>query len=481
MSDSPRPSLHSKSLSLPPYSVVTAEITSRIREAVGETAVVLEPEKLVPFARDATEYYCLPELVVEATSAEQIQALLRLANEYRFPVTPRGLGTGLTGGSVPVHGGVVLSLSKMNRILSIDPHNLISVVEPGVVNLDLKKAARARGLFYPPDPASLDTCSIGGNAATNAGGPACVKYGTTRDYILGLQAVLPSGEIIRTGVQTRKGVVGYDLTRLIVGSEGTLGVITELTLKLIPHPPAVTTLVALFPDLVSAMRGVSSILVRGFVPCAMEIMDRHCLDLIGDLLPFEGVEEAGAFLLVESDGVSEVIEKQIEQIGAICMECDAVNVLMAPDSHKRAQMWRVRKEVSLRIEHSTPLYVPEDVVVPIGRIAEFVESLPEFEERHGIRIYSFGHAGDGNIHLNITAESRIAAERVEQGVGEILKRVTDMGGTLSGEHGIGIAKSRFLPLELSAESIRLQRGIKRLFDPQLILNPGKIFDSVPES
>ena len=464
---------------MPHYSVITSEVRSRIREAVGEQALVLEPEKLEAFAKDGTDISCLPELVVEASSAEQIQALLRLANEYRFPVTPRGLGTGLAGGSVPIRRGVVLSLSKMNRILSLDGQNLIGVVEPGVVNLDFKKAARALGLFYPPDPASLDTCSLGGNAATNAGGPACVKYGTTRDYVLGLEAVLPSGERIRTGVKTRKGVVGYDLTRLIVGSEGTLGIITELTLKLIPHPPAVTTLVALFPQLVSAMEGVTSILLRGHTPCALEIMDRHCIDLIGDLLPFEGVREAGAFLLVELDGAPEVIEREIEQIGTICMECDAVNVLMAPDSNKRTRMWQVRKEVSLRIEHSSALYVAEDVVVPIGRIAELVNSLPQLEARYSMKIYSFGHAGDGNIHLNITAENKAAAQRVENGIGEILKRVIEMGGTLSGEHGIGLAKSRFLPLELSRESILLQRKIKRLFDPRLILNPGKICEALP--
>lgn len=459
----------------PCYLPISEEVAARIREAVGEKAVIPDAERMEPFGKDATEQGRMPELVVEAKSAEQVQALLRLANEHRFPVTPRGTGTGLAGGSIPIAGGVVLSLASMNRILSIDPVNLIAVVEPGVINADLKRAAHEKGLFYPPDPASFDTCTLGGNAATNAGGPSCVKYGTTRDYVLGLDAVLPSGESIRAGVQTRKGVVGYDLARLLVGSEGTLGVITGLTLKLIPAPPAVTTLVAIFPDLPAAMNSVAATLARGHVPCALEFLDRHCLELVGDLLPFEGVSEAGAFLLVEMDGPQTLIDREIENVGEICMEWGAIDALLAPDSYKRTRMWEVRKEVSLRIERDSPLYIPEDVAVPLAKIADLVACLPEFESRYGMKIYSFGHAGDGNIHLNITAESREAGERVEEGINSVLKKVVSMGGTISGEHGIGLAKKRFLQLELSPESIRLQRSIKRLFDPNLILNPGKIF------
>lgn len=443
---------------------------------MGEESVITGHEKLEAYGRDATDLIRLPELVVEPQGADQIQALLRLANEYRFPVTPRGLGTGLTGGSVPVCGGVLLSMARMNRILSVDPRNMIAVVEPGVVTADLKKVARAKGLFYPPDPASLDTCSIGGNAATNAGGPACVKYGTTRNYVLGLEAVLPNGERIMAGVQTRKGVVGYDLAHLIVGSEGTLGVITKLILKLIPHPPAVSTLVSFFPDLPSTMEAVTAILTGGHIPSAMEFMDRHCLELVGDLLTFESVERSGAFLLLEADGLPVMIQQEIEQMGEICLTHGALDVFLAPDSHRRNKMWEVRKEVSLRIEHDSPLYIPEDVVVPIGRIAEFVNGLPLFEKRYSMKIYAFGHAGDGNIHLNITATDRNARPRIEQGISALLREVLSLGGTISGEHGIGFAKKRFLPLELSAESICLQKKIKNIFDPLHILNPAKIFD-----
>jgi D-lactate dehydrogenase (cytochrome) len=457
------------------YNPLTEEMLHRIRESVGEKALILDPRDREVFGKDATELSYPPEAVVEATSVEQVESVIRLANEYRFPVTPRGTGTGLTGGAVPVFGGVTLSLARMNRILSIDTDNFIAVVEPGVVNGDLKIAAREAGLFYPPDPASFDTCSLGGNAATNAGGASCVKYGTTRDYVLGLEAVLPTGRRISAGVQTRKGVVGYDLTRLLVGSEGTLGIITRLILKLVPLPPSVMTLVALFPDLPSTMRGVLRILGTGHVPCALEFLDRRCLDLIGDLLPFEGVRDAGALLLVEADGAPRSVQRDIEEMGELCMESGAGNVFLAPDSAKRAQMWDVRKQVSLRIEQEAPVYVAEDVVVPIGRIAELVAALPEMEERFGMKIYSFGHAGDGNIHLNITAPSVEMSQRVQEGIETILDRVLALGGTISGEHGIGLLKRRFMAMELSEESLRLQREIKKLFDPNGILNPGKLF------
>lgn len=462
------------------YRRIDAGILAEIRAAVGDAAVLTDPERLAPFARDASALAALPELVVVATYTEQVERLLALADRRRFPVTPRGQGTGLAGGAVAGCGGVVLSLAGMNRILAIDAANLVAVVEPGVINGDLKAAARAKGLFYPPDPASFDTCSIGGNAATNAGGPACVKYGTTRDYVLGLEAVLANGRRIRAGVATRKGVVGYDLAHLLVGSEGTLGVITRLILKLIPHPPAVTTLVALFPRMPDAMRAVSAILGRGLMPSAIEFLDDHCLSLVGDLLPFRGVTRAGALLLAEADGAAAVIQQQIEAMGEICLENGADDVLLAPDSEKRARLWDVRKQVSLRIEEQNPVYIPEDVVVPVAGIAQFVGRIPEFERRFEIAIYAFGHAGDGNIHLNLTARSESARPRVEAAIGELLGLVIAMGGTISGEHGIGAVKRDYLGLELSSESIRLQRAIKAVFDPHLILNPGKLFPAEAE-
>lgn len=457
------------------YSPITAEIRSRIAAIPGLT-LIDDPGALDEFGRDKTPgAFHRPELVVEASATAPIRALLRLANDCRFPVVPRGLGTGLAGGAIPVCGGVVLSLAPMNRIIAIEPRNMIAVVEPGVRNLDLKNAAQKYGLFYPPDPASNDACSVGGNAATNAGGPACVKYGTTRDYILGLEAVLPNGELIRAGVQTRKGVVGYDMTRLLVGSEGTLGVITKLIVRLIPLPADVTALVALFPKVTQAMETITTILMRGHMPSTLEFMDSRCMELVGDILPFSGVKEAGAMLLVESDGEPETIRREIAAMRDICLENGAVEALVAPDAAKRKQMWDVRRAISLRIEEAHPLDIQEDIVVPLGRIAAFVECLPACEAAHGVKIYAFGHAGDGNIHLSVTAGSLAAREKAESAVRRIIETVIAMGGTMSGEHGVGIAKQPFLSLELSPENIRLQRAIKLLFDPNLILNPGKLF------
>jgi D-lactate dehydrogenase (cytochrome) len=457
------------------YAPLSDEVINVLVNALGSGCVIQSREKCVPFGEDAGEDKRMPQLVVEPTCPEQIQELMRLADRHCFPVTPRGLGTGLAGGAVPIFGGVVLSLAKMNRILAVDRKNLIAVVEPGVVTVDLKQAVMAEGLFYPPDPASLDTCSIGGNAATNAGGPACVKYGTTRDYVLGIDAVLASGEKISAGVRTRKGVVGYDLLHLLIGSEGTLGIITRLILRLLPLPPCTMTLAAFFPHLDTAMDTVSRVLTEGRIPSAIEFLDRKCLALVGDLLPFENAVNSGAFLLIETDGIQDLAQREIEAIGSLCMECGASEVLLAPDSQKRQRIWEIRREVALRIEDASPVYIPEDVVVPIGGIADFVSQLPALEKEFEMSIYTFGHAGDGNIHLNITADDPTRRPAVDRGIEAVLRLVISMDGTISGEHGIGMAKKRFLHFELPPESIRLQRQIKHIFDPKGILNPGKIF------
>ena len=459
-----------------PYSPLTADIINRIREALGPAQLSTDPQALEECSHDTSALTCRPELVVHAQNTLQASRLLQLANEHRFPVTPRGGGTGLSGGALPVCGGVVLCMAAMNRILSIDTQNLIAEVEPGVINQDLRDAARAKGLFYPPDPASLDTSTIGGNAATNAGGPACVKYGTTRDYILGLEVVLPTGRVIRTGVKTRKGVVGYDMTHLIVGSEGTLGVITGITLKLIPHPPAVATMAVLFPSLQGAITAITQIMVRGHLPSAIEFMDRKCLELVGDLLPFDIPPGDATLLIVETDGRASETAAEIRRIGDRCSELGAIRVLHAPADSDRERIWGVRRQVSLRIHDAAGVYLSEDVVVPIARIAELVAGLPRIEARHQLKVYTFGHAGDGNIHLNFTAADPRQKAEMEKGIRVVLQGVLAMGGTISGEHGIGIAKQPFIDMELSGESVRLQKGIKTLFDPRNILNPEKIFN-----
>ena len=457
------------------YSPITDNIRKRISDSLGNECVVTNKDEIETYSRDASGLNYPPELVIRVQETAQIQRLMRLANEYKFPVIPRGGGSGLAGGCLPVLGGVVLSLEKLNRILSVDTQNLIAQVQPGTITKDLREAVQQKKLFFPPDPAGMDQSTIGGNASTNAGGPSCVKYGTTKDYILGLEAVLPSGRMINTGTRTRKGVVGYDLTQLLVGSEGTLGIITNLILKLIPLPAAVSAMTSVFSDLPSAMQAVTHILNRGHLPSAIEFLDAKCLLLVKDILPFHIPGETSTLLIIEVDGNLEQTKRDIKTIGKILKEVGATHLLPAFNEKEREDIWNVRRQVSLRIHDNYALYIPEDVVVPLGKIPALVAELPEFEAEYGFDIFAFGHAGDGNIHLNITAQNRDNMNRVEKGVKAILARVIQMGGTISGEHGIGQAKKRYLSMELSAESIRLQSEIKKVFDPNMILNPGKIF------
>ena len=457
------------------YTPITKDIRRRISDALGDECIVTNQDEVGTYSKDASGLSYPPELVIRVQETAQIQRLMRLANEYKFPIIPRGGGSGLAGGCLPVLGGVVLSLEKLNRIISVDTQNLIAQVQPGTITKDLRDVVQQKKLFFPPDPAGMDQSTIGGNAATNAGGPSCVKYGTTKDYILGLEAVLPSGRMINTGTRTRKGVVGYDLTQLLVGSEGTLGIITGLILKLIPYPPAVSAMTAVFSDLPSAMQAVTQILNRGHLPSAIEFLDAKCLLLVKDILSFHVPGEKSTLLIIEVDGNPEQTKRDIKTIGKILKEVGATHLLPAFNEKERGDIWNVRRQVSLRIHDNYALYIPEDVVVPIGKIPALVAELPELEAEYGFDIFAFGHAGDGNLHLNITAQNRDNMNRVEMGVKAILARVIQMGGTISGEHGIGQAKKRYLSMELSAESIRLQTEIKNVFDPNMVLNPGKIF------
>jgi D-lactate dehydrogenase (cytochrome) len=457
------------------YSPVTSEIKNAICERLGADSVISSPEALSDYAGDASTLSFTPELVVVAKSVPDIQALMELANRYHFPVTPRGGGSGLAGACLPSKGGVVLSTVKLNRITLIDNKNFIMKVEPGVISQQVRDAAAAKGLFYPPDPAGMDLSTIGGNAATDAGGPACVKYGTTRDYILGLEAVLPSGQLICTGVQTRKGVVGYDLSNLIVGSEGTLGIITSLTLKLLPKPAATTGIMCVFNDMVAAMNCVATIMGNGHLPSAIEFLDHKCLSLIGELLPFSLPGDKPSILIIEIDGPENQIKEEIEAICSLVTELGAIELIRAESEEERSAIWAVRRQVSLRIHDYAGLYIPEDIVVPLTAIAELVDALPFYEEKYGIEVFAFGHAGDGNIHLNITTQDTENVELAHEGTRALLELTLRLQGTISGEHGIGIAKAEYLPMELTAESITLQKGIKKLFDPNMVLNPGKIF------
>ncbi len=457
------------------YSPVTDTIKAAIQQRIAPALILDSPEELAQCAGDASTLTYTPELVVRAKSVGDIQALLELANIYRFAVTPRGGGSGLAGACLPSLGGVVLLTGGLNRITAIDGKNFIMKVEPGVISQQVREAADAAGMFYPPDPAGMDLSTIGGNAATDAGGPACVKYGTTRDYILGLDAVLPSGQLITTGVQTRKGVVGYDLTNLLVGSEGTLGIITSLTLKLLAKPAATRGMMCVFRDMVSAMNCVTAVMIQGYLPSAIEFLDHRCLALIGELLPFSLPAGKSSILIIEVDGPESQVEAEMEAICSIARAQAAIDLIKANSTKEREKIWAVRRQVSLRIHDYAKLYIPEDIVVPLTAIAELVDALPFYEEKYGIEVFAFGHAGDGNIHLNITTQSLDRQDLAHEGTRALLELTLRLQGTISGEHGIGLAKAPYLSMELSEHSIELQRNIKKLFDPNLVLNPGKIF------
>lgn len=460
----------------PSYVPIDAALAAELSKRFGPSFSMLDADRRAA-SEDASGLVRLPEAVMTVKNLEDIQELVRLANLHGFPVTPRGAGTGLAGGALAEHGGVVLGMAGKNRILDVDPVNMLAVVEPGAITGRIREAARQKGLFYPPDPASLDKSTIGGNAATDAGGPACVKYGVTRDYILGLEAVLPTGEIVRTGVSTRKGVVGYDLTRLLVGSEGTLGIITKLILKLIPLPRAVRTALALFPDAGKAVAAVGAVMTSGVSPSCVELMDHRCLSLVSELMPFAPRGGQTSLLLVETDGDEASAEADMACVVDACTKMSAMEVLPAADAATRERMWEVRRQISTRIHDAAALYVSEDVAVPLAYIPELIAAVGTLEREFDLSVYAFGHAGDGNIHLNMIARSiePDTRERMDRLVERVLNTVLNLNGTISGEHGLGLAKKRFAPLELSPASLNLQRGIKKLFDPMMILNPGKIF------
>ena len=452
------------------------KIIDEIIGIVGKEKVLTSPEDRQCYAYDARTDGVIPDLVVFPSSAEDVSVILKLANRYLFPVIPRGQGTGLTGGSIPLSGGVVLVFSKMNHILEIDTKNLIAVVEPGVINFDLQQEAAKYGLFYPPDPASYKYSSIGGNVAECAGGPNSLKYGVTRDYVLGVEVVKPTGEILNTGVRTMKGVVGYDIARLFVGSEGTLGVITKIILKLIPLPETKATILALFQEVEEAAEAVSAIIAAKVVPSTIEFMDKASIQCSEKASPMGLPEGIGGLLLIEVDGDSASIVPQVEKIRSIVNAKKAIQCNVTQDPKEADKLWQARRALSQALYTINPVKIAEDVVVPRSHIPTLIRALEAMGQKFGIPILSFGHAGDGNFHVNImikdTPEERAKAE---EAVKEIFAEAIRLGGTLSGEHGIGISKAPYLLMELSPEVLETLKAIKKLFDPNNILNPGKIF------
>src|SRR3569623_9121 len=420
-----------------------------------------------------------PDAAVLARSREEIELVLRLAGEHRIPVTPRGAGSGMTGGALPVRGGLVLSTEAMVAIKHIAPDDRIAIVEPGVINGDLQAAVEAQGLFYPPDPASLAFCSLGGNVAENAGGPRAFKYGVTRDWTLGMTVTLMGGETLKLGRKTPKGVTGYDLTALFVGSEGTFGVTSELTLRLVGKPESAAALIAVMPDAVAAGRAVSNIIRRGFRPRAQVLMDRSSIEHGRPKAPFTFPAAAGAIVLLELDGEADTLEPAILRCGSLCEDVGAKEVIVARDAAARERLWQTRRLCSSSLREAHRFKQSEDVVVPTGSIAELLRRVDGISGRYRLPTATFGHAGDGNLHVNVLSDEdprdADVARRIEDALGDLFRATLDLGGTLSGEHGIGIAKAKYLAWEQSAEVIDWQKRLKKMWDPAGLLHPGKIF------
>jgi glycolate oxidase len=457
--------------------MISEKSLEALADIVGPGYLTTRPDDLAVCSTDATRLVFMPEAVARPASPEEVSAILRLAGRERFPVIPRGAGTGQSGGALAVRGGLVLAMDRFDRILSIDPDNMTARVEPGVITGRLSHAAEAVGLFYPPDPASIDISTIGGNVAECAGGLRAVKYGVTRDYVLGLEIVLPTGEILRTGVDTAKGVVGYDLTRLIVGSEGTLAVVTGVTLRLIPLPPARQTMLAFYADPVEAVKTVTGLVRRRVVPTTLEFMDRVCIDCVRGEMGLPVPDNAAALLLMEVDGDEGLVARDAERVEEVALGCGAVQFESARDAEGAELLWKARRNVSPALQSLRPGKVSEDIVVPRTRLADLIAFLQPLSRKWGQPIAAFGHAGDGNIHVHILLDPGDPREKAntDRIVLELFKEVIRMGGTLSGEHGVGITKAPYLGLELTEPARELMLRVKRAFDPHDILNPGKIF------
>lgn len=447
----------------------------KLERVVGTKRTLKDLDRLEAYATDESDLGAfLPDAVALVESADETREILTFAAMDKIPVTPRGLGTGMTGGALAVEGGIVLSTERMASIRDIDDASLLAVVEPGVITGQFQKTVEDSGLFYPPDPASLDDCSLGGNVAENAGGPRAFKYGVTREYVLGLELCLMGGRAMRIGRRTAKGVTGLDLVGLVVGSEGTLAVVTEIILKLLPRPQAVSTFMAQFCDSLAASQAVTDMIRKGHRPRTLEFLDGHVLEHLRRKASWPIPKDAGALLLIELDGDAELVEKQMIQAAELCERGGAVDILVATDEARRRQMWDMRRNVNPVLKEQHLHKVSEDIVVPRSRIPEMVRRLDQLAAQHDVLIANFGHAGDGNLHVNVLLDNDQQMKHIEQVLEGIFRHALDLGGTLSGEHGIGVAKRRFMHLEQAHDVLQLQRDLKRAFDPAGLLNPGKL-------
>ena len=468
------------------YNKVTPEIVERLAAIVGARHVVTSEEKMESFSHDETpveQYAHMPEVVVAPRTAQEIAEIMKLANAELIPVTPYGAGSGLSGGAIPVFGGIVISNERMNKILEIDYDNMMVVVEPGVVTNDINAPIAEHGLFYAGYPMSVETCFVGGNVAENAGGGKAVKYGVTGRYVMGMELVTPTGEIVQLGGKLVKDVTGYDIKQLIVGSEGTLGFVTKVILKLSPLPKFKVDLLVLFKDPKSAINMVPVIMSKGgIIPTSIEFMDKlSCqtsCEYLNEHLPYH---EAGAMLLIEVDGTrQDAVSEDAETIGELCLENDAIEVYVADNYTTQERCWSVRRNIAEAFKVVSPHQSLEDIVVPIAAIPAFIPEVEKIAEKYDILIPSYGHAGDGNLHSTLVKNPKHSMEQwfdiEKKAVVELYEVVKKLGGTISGEHGIGCKRKPFMNIVSGPQELELMRRIKRAFDPNNIMNPGKIFD-----
>ena len=465
------------------YNNLTSITLKELYAIVGEGFVTIDKEQLERYGQDETEDLVFPaEVVVKPQTVEQVSAIAGFCHQHRIPLTCRGAGTGLSGGALPIKGGVLMSMEKFNRILHIDERNLQAVVEPGVINYEFQDEVKKRGLFYPPDPASWGSCSLGGNIAHSSGGPKAVKYGTTRDYVLNLEVVLPTGDIIWTGANTLKYSTGYNLTHLMIGSEGTLGIITKIVFRLIPLPQHDLLMLIPFNNAVDACKAVGEVFRKGIIPSAMEFMERDAIDWsikYSGEVNFDIQESCKALLLVEVDGNHpEQLMQDCEVIGEVMQQNNGGEILFADSAEQKNALWKIRRKVGEAVK-SNSVYKEEDTVVPRAELPVLLEGVKAIGAKYGFKSVCYGHAGDGNLHVNIIKgdlSQEVWDKDLPKGIKEIFELCKQLGGTISGEHGIGLVQKDYLPIVFPEHQLNLMRGIKSVFDPNGILNPGKIFD-----
>ena len=457
--------------------MLNKEFLAGLKAIVGDERCTCAPEDLVAYSYDANEEKrAQPEGIVSPKSVDEVSAILKLANKHGVPVTPRGGGSGYTGGCIPVHGGVVMAMDRFNNILEIDTDNYLVILEPGVVTKDLQDAVDPLGLMYPPDPASTAFSTIGGNIAENAGGIRAVKYGVTKNYVMGLEVVLPTGEVVRTGSKCIKDVVGYNLTELFVGSEGTLGVITKAVIKVVPKPEARRTMTATFASLEKAAEAVKAVYATGVRPATLEFLDRISVEAVEKAIGFGAKPEEGALLLMEVDGADAALDAEVGKIKAACEGCGVITFRKAETEEEREDLWKARRALSFALTEISSEWEDDDVSVPIARIPQMIRKLDEIAERHDIIIANFGHYGDGNIHIGMTT-GKDGRPFPMVAKDEVVQAVVELEGRIAAEHGIGCVKAHNLRWNIDEPTLAMMRSFKALLDPNGILNPGKVMPS----